>query len=149
MRRAGLLILYVVATAITLGGIGDLTIRALLQVHTRFLGTADLPVAATSLILHLLHALGGSLVGIGIASFALVHFAVRRGQRWALWTMLATVVASEGANTVAMYAVGSFWYVSITYIVLTAVGVTLLVAAKSKARTELVFGQQNEGSFSG
>ena len=47
--------------------------------------------------------------------------------------MLAAVVASEGANAVGMYAVGSFWYVSVTFIVLTAIGVTLLVAAKSKA----------------
>ena len=100
MRRAGLSILYVVATAIALGGVGDLTVRALLDVHKRFLGTADVPAATTSLFLHLLHALGGGLVGIGIASFALVHFAVRRGERWAVWTMLAAVVASEGANAV-------------------------------------------------
>ena len=105
MRCTGWLILYVVATAIALGGVGDLTIRALFEVHKRFLGTADVPAATTSLILHLLHALGGGLVGIGIASFALVHFAVRRGERWALWTMLAAVVASEGANAVGMYAV--------------------------------------------
>ena len=128
MRRTGLLILYVVATAIALGGVGDLTIRALFEMHKRFLGTADVPAATTSLILHLLHALGGGLVGI-----ALVHFAVRRGERWALWTMLAAVVASEGANDVGMYAVGSFWYVSVTYIVLTAIGVILFVATKSKA----------------
>jgi hypothetical protein len=83
------------------------------------------------LILHLLHALGGGLIGIGIASIALVHFAIRRGEHWALWTMLAAVVASEGANAVGMYAVGSFWYVSVTFIVLTAVGVTLVVAANS------------------
>lgn len=80
MRRTGLLVLYLVATAIALGGVGDLTIRALLEVHKRFLGTADVPAATSSLVLHLLHALGGGLVGIGIASFALVHFAVRRGE---------------------------------------------------------------------
>jgi hypothetical protein len=102
-------------------------------VHKRFLGTTAVPAPTTSLILHLLHALGGGLVGIGIASYALVHFAARRGDRWALWTMLAAVVASEGANAVGMYAVGSFWYVSVTFIVLTAIGVTLVVAAKSKA----------------
>jgi len=133
MRRTGLVILYVVATAIALGGVGDLTVRALFDVHKRFLGTAGVPAATTSLILHLIHALGAGLVGIGIASFALVHFAIRRGERWALWTMLAAVVVSEGANAVGMHAVGSFWYVSFTYVVLTAVGVTLLVAAKSKA----------------
>ena len=81
MRRTGLVILYMVATAIALGGVGDLTVRALFEVHERFLGTVDVPAAITSLILHLLHALGGGLVGIGIASFALVHFAVRRGER--------------------------------------------------------------------
>ena len=133
MRRAGLVLLYVVAIAIAFGGVGDLTVRALFDVHKRFLGTADVPATTTSLILHLLHALGGGLVGIGIASFALVHFAVRRGERWALWTMLAAVVASEGANAVGMYAVGSFWYVSVAFIALTAIGVTLVAAAKSKA----------------
>ena len=71
MRPTGLIILYVVATAIAFGGVGDLTIRALFEVHKRFLGTADVPAATTSLMLHLLHALGGGLVGIGIASFAL------------------------------------------------------------------------------
>jgi len=48
--------------------------------------------------------------------------------------MLAAVVASEGANAVGMYAVGSFWYVSVAFIVITSVGVTLVVAAESKAR---------------
>jgi hypothetical protein len=93
MRRAGLVVLYVVAIAIALGGVGDLTIRALFDVHNRFLGTADVPAATTALILHLLHALGGGLVGIGLASFALVHFGVRPGARWALWTMLVAVIA--------------------------------------------------------
>ena len=129
MRRTGLVILYVVATAIAFGGVGDLTVRALFDVHKRFLGTTDVPATTTSLILHLVHALGGGLIGIGIASFALVHFAVRRGERWALWTMLAAVVAAEGANAIGMYAVGSFWYVSVTFIVLTAIGVALLTIA--------------------
>jgi hypothetical protein len=129
MRRAGLIILYVVAIAIGLGGVGDLTIRALFDVHKRFLGTADVPATTTALVLHLLHALGGGLVGIGLASLALVHFGVRRGAGWALWAMLAAVIASEGANAVGMYAVGSFWYVSVTFIVLTAIGVTLVAVA--------------------
>ena len=130
MRRTGVLILNVEAAAVALGPWGYADPLYGLYDDGVF---ADVPAATTSLILHLLHALGGSLVGIGIASFALVHFAVRRGERWAMWTMLAMVVASEGANTVGMYAVGSFWYVSVTYIVLTVIGVTLLVAAKSKA----------------
>jgi hypothetical protein len=129
MRRAGLIILYVVAIAIGLGGVGDLTVRALFDVHKRFLGTTDVPATTTGLVLHLVHALGGGLVGLGLASLALVHFGVRRGAGWAAWAMLAAVIASEGANAVGMYAVGSFWYVSVTYIVLTAVGVTLVVAA--------------------
>jgi hypothetical protein len=132
MRRVGLIVLYVVAIAIALGGVGDLTVRALFDVHKRFLGTADVPATTTALVLHLVHALGGGLVGIGLASLALVHFGVRRGARWALWAMLAAVVASEGANAVGMYAVGSFWYVSVTYVVLTAVGVALVAAAEPR-----------------
>ena len=48
--------------------------------------------------------------------------------------MLAAVVAAEGTNAVGMYAVGSFWYVSVMFVVLTAIGVALLVAAKSKTQ---------------
>jgi len=132
MRRAGLIVLYVVAIAIGLGGVGDLTVRALFDVHKHFLGTADVPATTTALVLHLVHALGGGLIGIGLASLALAHFGVRRGARWAPWAMLAAVVASEGANAVGMYAVGSFWYVSVTYIALTAIGVALVVAAQPK-----------------
>ena len=134
MRRAGLVILGVVAIAIALGGVGDLTIRALFDVHKRFLGTADVPPKTTALVLHLLHALGGGLVGVGVASLALVHFGVRRSARWALWAMLAAVIASEGANAVGMYAVGSFWYVSATFVVLTAIGAALVVAGEPKSR---------------
>lgn len=133
MRRAGLVILYVVAIAIGLGGVGDLTVRALFDVHKRFLGTADVPATTTALVLHLVHALGGGLVGIGLASVALVHFGVRRGARWALGAMVAAVIASEGANAIGMYAVGSFWYVSVTYIVLTAIGAALVVAAQRRS----------------
>ena len=49
--------------------------------------------------------------------------------------MLTAVVAAEGANAVGMYAVGSFWYVSATYVVLTAIGVALLVVGKSTRAT--------------
>lgn len=52
MGRAGLVILYVVATASAFGGV---------------LGTADVPAVTTSSNVHLLRALGGGLVGIGIA----------------------------------------------------------------------------------
>lgn len=128
MRRAGLGILYFMSVAIVFGGVGDLTVRALFEVHTSYLGTNEVPAATTSLILHLIHALGGGLIGIGLASFALVHFAVRRGEKWAAWSMLAAVASSEGANAVGMYAVGSFWYVSVTYIVLTAIGVAFFVS---------------------
>jgi hypothetical protein len=127
MRRAGVGILYFMSIAIAFGGVGDVTVRALFDVHLRFLGVTEVPAATTSLILHLIHALGGGLIGIGVASFGLVHFAVRRGEKWAAWTMLAAVTASEGANAVGMHAVGSFWYVSVTYIALTAIGVALFI----------------------
>jgi succinate-acetate transporter protein len=40
------------------------------------------------------------------------------------------VVAAEGANAVGMYAFGSFWYVSATFVLLTA----LVAADNSKAQ---------------
>jgi hypothetical protein len=129
----GVVLLYVVAAAITLGGIGDLTIRQLLGVHTRFLmsgGTATIPAETSALVINLLHALGGGLIGIGVASLALTHFAARKGERWAAWTILVIIVASEGMNAVGMYATGSFWYVSIAYIAIALAGAALVLSAK-------------------
>ncbi len=131
MRRLGLGVLYFVTAAIALGGVGDLTVRHLFDVHTRYLtsgGGAPVTAETSSLVIHLIHALGGGLVGVGIASFALVHFALRRGQRWAGFTVLAATLASEGSNALGMYAVGSFWYVSVGYIVLTLVGLALAMS---------------------
>lgn len=133
MRRAGVVLLYVVASAIALGGLGDLTIRQLFAVHTRYLtsgGAATIPAETSSLVIHLLHALGGGLVGIGLASLALTHFAVRKGERWAAWTILVIIVASEGMNAVGMYATGSFWYIPLAYIAIALAGVGLVVSAR-------------------
>jgi hypothetical protein len=85
MRRTGVVILYVVAAAIAFGGVGDLTVHGLFDVHKRFLATADVP-------------------------------------------------AAEGANAVGMYAVVSFWYVSATFVLLTAIGVALVAAGNSRAQ---------------
>ena len=42
MRRTGLALTYLVALAITLGGVGDLTIRHLFGVHIRYLTSGGL-----------------------------------------------------------------------------------------------------------
>ena len=131
MRRVGIVLLYVVASAIALGGVGDLTVRQLFAVHTRYLtsgGATTIPAETSSLVIHLLHALGGGLIGIGLASLALTHFAVRRGERWAAWTILVAIVVSEGMNAVGMHATGSYWYVSVAYIAIAATGVVLVLA---------------------
>jgi hypothetical protein len=130
MRRTGLALLYFVAGAMALGGIGDLTIRHLFDVHVRYLqagGAPDVPPQTSSLVIHLLHALGGALLGIGIASPALVHFGLRRGHRWAGGALLGATLAGEGANAIGMYAVGSYWYVSASYLVIASLGLALVV----------------------
>jgi hypothetical protein len=132
MRRTGLALTYLVALAITLGGVGDLTIRHLLGVHIRYLtsgGVSSISPETSSLVLHLVHALGGGLVAVGVAALALVHFGLRRGQRWAGFTALTAIVSSEGSNAIGMYAVGSYWYVSVTYVVIAAVGIALTLSS--------------------
>jgi hypothetical protein len=127
--------LYVVSSAIALGGAGDLTIRRLFAVHTRYLqdgNGGEISARTSSLVIHLLHALGGGLVGVGLAALALVHFGVRRGERWAGLAVLAAVVPSEGMNAAGMWAVGSYWYVSAAYLALAVGGVGLALAGERR-----------------
>jgi len=134
--KLGFGLLYVVTIAMILGGVGDLVIREPLEVHRRFLlGGGEVAVSpqTASLVVHLLHALGGGLVGVGSAALALLHYGLRRGQRWAGFAILAAVVPAETMNAVGMYAVNSFYYVSVAYLVLVILGVALVLSAGDQA----------------
>ena len=58
---------------------------------------------------------------------------LRRGQRWAGFAVLGAVVPAETMNAVGMYAVNSFYYVSVAYLVLVILGVALVLSAGDQA----------------
>lgn len=114
MKKLSVILLYVAGSLMLLGGIGDQFINELLDVHKDYLGNpgaSELFVHSEQLILLILHALGGGLMAAGVSILALTFFAVRRGERWAVWTILAVAFIAQGFNGYGMYKAGShFWY---------------------------------------
>lgn len=102
----------------------------LLDAQEAFLsGGGAFPISppARKSFLEILHALGGGLAGVGFASLLLVHYGVRRGQRWAAGAMAGAIVLAEGANMIGMYRLDSpFYMVTLAYLVLLATGLGLL-----------------------
>jgi hypothetical protein len=80
---------------------------------------------AHKLVRELLRALGGSLVAIGATVAILINEPVIPGRHRTLGIVLLLVLPSEGINAVAMYRVGSPFFVPLAFIVLTVVGVLL------------------------
>lgn len=97
-----------------LGGIGDQFINSLLDVHRHFLGNppdSELMYKTESLVLLMLHSLGGGLMAVGVSILALTHFAVRKGEQWGKWTILIIGLIAQGFNGYGMYLAGShYWY---------------------------------------
>ena len=56
-------------------------------------------VLLAALLLGVLRALGGCLLAIGITALVLVNGPIRRGERWAAWTLLILIGVVGGALT--------------------------------------------------
>ena len=128
MRRTALILLYTSGTLIIIGGLGDQFINDLLDVHLAFLGDpepSELLSRSEQLILLMLHTLGGGLISTGVAVLTLTHFAVRKNQNWALWTILAITWIAEGFNTIGMYLAGSYYYYPLSILIMVTAGFLL------------------------
>ena len=128
MNRTGLILLYTSSVLMFIGGLGDQFIWEYLEVHLNFLGNpenSDLLKKAEELSMLMLHSAGGGLMSAGVSMFALIHYAIRKGQSWAKWTFIIVAFIAQGINGFGMYSAGShFWY-PILVLVFALVGVLI------------------------
>ena len=130
--KISLTLYYLVAGLVLLGGLGDLTITSLLDAQREFLsggGQHPISPAAERSFLAVLHAMGGGLVGVGASSLCLVHFGIRRGQRWAIVAAVMAIGCAEGANTLGLASLGSpLALVTASYLLLLTIATALALA---------------------
>jgi hypothetical protein len=127
-RNVALIILNCAAAAVMLGGCYDMFLPAVPANLLDYLGItkAEMSPRLASLLLGFLHALGGCLLAIAVTAFLLVNGPVKRGERWASWTLLILIGISEGINATQMWRFGSPYYWPLTFVALTVVGVMIL-----------------------
>jgi len=126
-RNVGLRILNCAAILVMLGGCYDMLMPSVPSNLLSYLEVtkAEMSPHLSSLLLGLLRALGGCLLAIGITALLIINGAVRRGERWAAWTLLILIGLSEGINASQMWRFGSPYYAPLAFVALTVVGVML------------------------
>src|SRR5579863_9301961 len=111
-QKVGLVLAQLGAVLIALGGLGDQAVQKLMPSHEVFLGVAPgaAPHAVEQLFLAVLHALGTSLMAVGLGAFVLVRVMARLGQPWLGAVVATMVLLSAGVLTiigVALYALAT------------------------------------------
>ena len=127
-RKLGLILLNCAATAVLMGSCYDMFMPGVPVNLVDYLGTTKVEMSPhlTSLLLGFLRALGGCLFAIGATAFVIVNGPLKRGERWASWTVLVLIGLSEGINATQMWRFGSLYYWPLTFVALTVVGVLVL-----------------------
>ena len=127
-RKLSLILLYLGGSLLAIGGIGDQFISNLLDVHMTFLGDplpSPLLERAEALIMLMLHVVGGGLMASGVACLFIIHFALRKGQRWAKGAIFVIAILSEGWNAFGMYSAGSYWMYPVSVLAILFGGLLL------------------------
>jgi len=127
-RTVALIILNCAAASVMLGGCYDMLMPAVPSNLLDYLGItkAELSPRLASLLLGFLRALGGCLLAIAATAFVIINGPLKRGERWASWTLLILIGLSEGINATQMWRFGSPYYWPLTFVALTVVGVVIL-----------------------
>ena len=127
-QNIGLKILDCAAVLVMLGGCYDMLMPAVPSNLLSYLAVtkAEMSPHLSTLLLGILRALGGCLLAIGITALLIINGPVRRGERWAKWTLLILIGPSESINASQMWRFGSPYYAPLAFVALTAVGVMLL-----------------------
>jgi len=127
-RKIGLLVLNCAATAVMLGGCYDMFMPAVPANLLDYLGITqgEMSPRHASLLLGFLRALGGCLLAIAVTAFVMINGPLKRGERWASWTVLILIGVSEGMNATQMWRFGSPYYWPLTFVALTVVGGLIL-----------------------
>lgn len=135
-RKIGLTLLNLAATAVMLGGCCDMLMPAVPANLVDYLGItkAEMSPRLASLLLGFLRALGGCLLAISATAFVIVNGPLKRGERWAPWTVLILIGVSEGINATQMWRFGSPWCWPLIVVAMAVVGV-LILPKKSEAKS--------------
>ena len=126
-RTVALALLYLSATLVLVGGCYDLLVPSPPPHHLAFLGVSaqEIDSQTATLLSALLRALGGALIGVGIAAMILINRGICRGHGWATVTLVLLIGVTEGINAVQMYRVGSPYWAPLAFIGLLILGVVL------------------------
>jgi hypothetical protein len=123
MPTIGQVVLGGAGSLIALGGLYDVMMPRLPANLAAICGADS---RSSKLVRELLRALGGALVGIGVAVVVLANGFDRESRERTTVLILLLVFPSEGMNTLGMLRVGSPYYVPLALIVLTLVGLAIL-----------------------
>ena len=136
-QRFGLVLAQLGTALIGFGGLGDRAVQKFTPSHEAFLGVAHgtAPRAMEQLFLAVLHALGTSLMAVGLGAFVLVRVMTRTGQRSLGAVVVAMVLFSDGVNAYEIHRTGSVVFLApLTFVLLTIVGVVLYAGAVPRQR---------------
>lgn len=124
----GLVLLNLAGVGVIAGSLYDLLIPAVPENHLSYLGVSagSLDSRFADLDLAMLRSIGGCLLAIGITTLVLVNGPSRRGESWALATVVVLVALSEGNNAYRMHRFGSPWYGPLGFAILAVVGAALV-----------------------
>jgi hypothetical protein len=128
-RKAGLVLLNIAATLVMLGGCFDMLLPIVppnLLHYLKLPGHAATP-ELSALLLGLFRALGGCLLAIGLGCLIIINCPVKRGERWASWTVFLLIGLSEGINASQMWRFGSPYYFPLAFVFLTVIGLLLVI----------------------
>ncbi len=126
-RITASLLLYLSAALVLIGGCYDLLVQAPPAHHLTYLESAaeELDPRVVTLMTALLRALGGALLGLGLAAMVLIRCGIFRGHDWAALALALMIGTSEGVNALQMYRVGSPYWAPLGFIGLMLLGLVL------------------------
>jgi hypothetical protein len=133
-RNVALAILNSAAGLVALGGFFDMLLPATPANLLHYLGIGDASPQLSSLLLGLLRALGGCLLAIGITALVIINGPIKRGERWARWTLLILIGLSEGINASQMWRFDSPYYFPLAFIALSVIGLATLPTNTSTSK---------------
>ena len=127
-RKLGLILLNCAATAVLMGSCYDMFMPGVRDNLLDYLGMtrAEMSPRLAALLLGIFRSLGGCLLAVAVTAFVLINGPVKRGERWASWTVLILIGISEGINATQMWRFGSPWYWPLTFVALAVVGLLVL-----------------------
>jgi hypothetical protein len=114
--------LYIAAILVTVGGVYDLFAPRLPANLSAMCGESE---SARRLARELLRALGGALAAIGISAAILVARMETLPDPSTLVLVLVLIGLAEVINASCMFRVGSPFYIPLTFVLLTILGVVL------------------------